>query len=152
MDNTYKVLEKLKVFLRQGNHTNSVTFGNLSDIDLSKLNIYPLAHLKIENVELTEKVVEFNIKIIAADVVDIDKEPTDDDIFYGNDNLQDVLNTQLQVINRAFEFLLRGDLRDEGFETEAPLFAEPFLDRFEMQLAGWTADIKIRVLNDYAIC
>jgi hypothetical protein len=152
VDSFYRILDKLKDHLRAGDHTNAVTEGNIDEIDLNKHNIYPLAHILVDDVEIQERTIEFRLKIVVADVVDFSQDDTDDDRFYGNDNLQDVLNTQLQVLNRAFKFLRVGSLRDEGYEASDKVIATPFKERFEMSLAGWTGTFYIKVLNDFSIC
>ena len=152
MDSVYKLLDKLKTHIRSGDFTKKVTEGDLSSVDLDKHNIYPLAHIKIDAARIEQSTITFTVKILAADIVDWSQDNTGDDVFYGNDNLQDVLNTQLQVINRIFMFLRKGDLRDEGYETDEFVRAIPFRERFEMSLAGWRADFTIRILNDFAIC
>lgn len=154
MTSVYDILDKVKDFLRAGDFTNTVTFGNLSEIDINKENVYPLAHLKIDNVNLSPQTIEFNLKIIVADVIDYSKENLDPDIdkFYGNDDLQDVFNTQLQVLNSLHQHMVRGDLRDDNYHVQETLSATPFVDRFDMELAGWEANIFITIQNRYRIC
>lgn len=153
MNEVYDILEKIRDFMRIGEGTSSVTFGNLSDIDLNKLNIYPLLHMKLEEATVNETTIDFTLRIWAADVIDRSNEPLDtDDRFNGNDNLIDILNTQFQVINRLFQNLMRADLRSDGYHTQSGLSAEPFIDSFEMELAGWTSEIVITVPNRFPIC
>jgi len=159
MDSVYDVIEKIRDFLREGDYTNSVTFGNLSDLDLNKLNIYPFVHIKLENATVNDTTIDFTLKIWAADIVDKYKEEnftdtldaTDEDRIYKGDNLMNVLNTQFQVVNRLFQSLTRADLRDDGYHTNPELVAEP-LDSFTMELAGWTTDIVITIRNNFPIC
>ena len=76
---------------------------------------------------------------------------TDD--FYSNDNLQDILNTLLAEANILVSDLRRGSSYDELFQVESNVSAEPFLDRFENQLAGWSLNITISFPNnDISIC
>ena len=85
------------------------------------------------------------------DIVDISKEETSD-LFVGNDNEQDVLNTQLAVINRLVEVLRRGDLRSELYQLDGDVTCEPFTERFENNLAGWAATFDVLVPNTMTIC
>jgi hypothetical protein len=93
----------------------------------------------------------FNITVIAMDIVDISKSKTVD-VFRGNDNELDVLNTQLEVLNRFVELLRRGDLYDGELVLDGIPTAEPFTERFENLLAGWSLTLDILVPNDMTIC
>jgi hypothetical protein len=85
------------------------------------------------------------------DVVDESKEEVTDD-FVGNDNEQDVLNTQLAILNRVIAILQRGDLYLEKYQVQGAVNCEPFVDRFENKLAGWAATFDVLVQNDMTVC
>ena len=54
----------------------------------------------VNSVSAEEQVLRFNISILACDIVDQSKDITTDR-FTGNDNEQDILNTQLLVIKQS---------------------------------------------------
>ena len=147
----YLLTEAIKNALLSDINVNTVTEGDLFDIDLSKQSIFPLSHLIINNVTAQESVLRFNISILSMDIVDESKEPTTD-IFIGNNNEQDVLNTQLAVLNKLVQVLRRGDLYSSQYQLEGDASLEPFVDRFENKVAGWTATLDILVNNDIEIC
>ena len=151
MKGFYNVTEQLKDSLIAEPFVNTVTFGSLDDVDLSKQSIFPLAHLTVNSTSVSTKTLRFNISILAMDIVDISKEKTDD-IFLGNDNEQDVFNTQLALITRIVNKLQRGDLYTDLYQVEGEVSCEPFVDRFENKLAGWVATFDILVQNDMTIC
>jgi hypothetical protein len=97
-------------------------------------------------------VIEFNIKILAADIVDENKEAENFEDFYGNDNLQDVLNTQFEVLNRLVASVKRGDLFEANYQLIGDPQMNPFMDRFSNLLAGWETDITIQIQNKTSIC
>jgi hypothetical protein len=88
---------------------------------------------------------------MAMDIVDISKDETTS-LFDGNDNELDVLNTQLAILNRVYEMLRRGDLYDDSFQVTGAPNCEPFIDRFENKLAGWTMTFDVLFPNDMTIC
>ena len=90
----YLLTETIKDQLLGDVNVNTVTTGDIYDIDLAKQSIFPLSHIIINNVTTQEQVLTFNISILAMDIVDESKEATTD-IFRGNNNEQDILNTQL---------------------------------------------------------
>jgi|TARA_R110000787_G_scaffold18775_1_gene57148 hypothetical protein len=147
-NNVYKILDDIKDFLRAGEFTNTVSFGDIADIDLDKTTIFPLAHINISAARFTESTITFDINLMCMDILDENNLSVDEyDYFYGNDNLQDVLNSQLAVMSRLFTELTRGSLRDELLTIEDDLTAEPFKDRFVNVLAGWTSTIPLVIQN-----
>jgi hypothetical protein len=88
---------------------------------------------------------------MAMDIVDISKDETTDN-FRGNDNEQDILNTQISVLNRLYEKLRRGNLYDDNYQVEGSPNVEPFIDRFENKLAGWTMTVNINTPNTMTVC
>jgi hypothetical protein len=144
MNNLYNVLDELRTLLLLSDFTNTVTFGEVSDVDLNKLTNFPLVHLNVDNVTIDDLYIDFTLNMIACDVVDISKEEVSD-LFLGNNNVQDILSTQLKVITDASNFFRNGDLRTNNFVmTNGTVTATPFLDKFENQLAGWEASITLR--------
>ncbi len=147
----YLLTQAIKNQLLSDVNVNTVTEGDLFDVDLSKQSIFPLSHLIINTVTAQESVLRFNISVLAMDIVDESKEPTTD-IFIGNNNEQDVLNTQLAVLNKLVQVLRRGDLYNDKYQLTGDASLEPFVDRFENKVAGWTATFDVFVNNDIEIC
>ena len=151
MKGFYNITDKIKDALNAEPFVNTVTYGSLDDVDLNKQTIFPLSHLIVNNCTVGTNTLTFNISILAMDVVDESKEEVTDD-FIGNDNEQDVLNTQLAVLNRVIAILQRGDLYSEKYQVEGSVNCEPFVDRFENKLAGWAATFDVLVQNDMTVC
>ncbi len=107
MRQVYTVLDKLKDILRNKGTTKTVTFGDILEVDLNKTTIYPLAHIIFGNVTFTDRIMTATLQVLCLDIVDVNKEKQTEDNFYGNDNLQDVLNTQLGVAARLTSLLKR---------------------------------------------
>jgi hypothetical protein len=93
----------------------------------------------------------FNVSILAMDIVDISKSEVVD-IFQENNNELDVLNTQHAVLNRAYQQMLHGNLWDDKYVIETDPTLEPFTERFENLLAGWTMTFDVVVPNEMTIC
>ena len=147
----YLLTQAIKDQLLADVNVNTVTEGDLFDVDLSKQSIFPLSHLIVNTVAAQESVLRFNISVLSMDIVDESKEPTTD-IFIGNNNEQDVLNTQLAVLNKLVQVLRRGDLYNDKYQLSGDANLEPFVDRFENKVAGWTATFDVFVKNDIEIC
>ena len=151
MTGFYNVTDKIKDTLNAEPFVNTVTYGGLDDIDLNKQTIFPLSHILVNNCSVANNTLTFNISVLAMDVVDESKAEVTDD-FVGNDNEQDVLNTQLAVLNRLIAILQRGDVYTDKFQVIGAVGCEPFVDRFENKLAGWVATFDVVVENDMTIC
>jgi hypothetical protein len=152
MTQFYDVLDKIKDELRMNPNVFSVTYGDITKVDLDKTTIFPLSHLNISNATIGEHTVRFTLQLLCVDIVDYNKNVSPDDEFYGNDNMQDILNTQLQVINDVVSQLRRGVLFTDKLQILEDVSVQPFMDRFENELAGWGADIIIEMPNDISIC
>ena len=147
----FDLIDKLKTHFDNDVLVNTVTQGNLFDVDLNKQDIFPMVHLIVNTASLESNVVRYNISILAMDIVDITKDETVSK-FDGNDNELYVLNTQLQVLTRCYELLLRGDLWTDKFQIDGNPTCEPFVDRFENKLGGWTMTCDILIPNGMTIC
>ena len=147
----YLLTETIEGQLLSDVNVNTVTTGDIYDIDLSKQSVFPLSHIIINNVTTEESVLRFNISVLSMDVVDESKDKTTD-IFRGNNNEQDILNTQLGVLNKLVMVLRKGDLYSSQYALDGDASLEPFYDRFENKVAGWTATMDVLVANDIKIC
>ena len=151
MTGYYNLLDKLKTHFDADAIVNTVTQGDIFKVDLAKQTIFPLLHIMVNNCTLSGNTTTWNISLIAMDVVDISKN-TSTNIFLGNDNEIDVLNTQHAVLNRAYELIRHGSLAYDLFMVEGTASLEPFTDRFENYMAGWTMTLDIVTPNEMTIC
>ena len=147
----YQITEEIESALLSDENVNTVTTGDITDIDLSKNSIYPISHVTVNNASLEENLIRFNISVISMDLVDVSKSETTD-IFVGNNNEQDVLNTQLAVVNKLVQKLRQGTLYQNKFQLDNNPTCEFFTDRFDNQVAGVAATIDIVIPNDIDIC
>jgi hypothetical protein len=146
----YEITQAIKNKLNQDLFVNTVTIGDIFKVDLNKQTIFPLSHIIINSATYQGVTWNYNISILCMDIVDESKSLTTD-IFLGNDNEQDVLNTQLMVVNRFLELLRRGDLSDDYELINTPS-VEFFTERFENKLAGVTVTFEIAIANQMGIC
>jgi len=147
----YQLTETIKTQLLADINVNTVTTGDITDINLGKQDMFPLSHIIINNVVVNEQTLDFNISILACDIVNQSKLETTD-IFTGNNDVQNILNTQLAVLNKLIQKLRMGNLHTDMYQLDGSPSLDPFYDRFENQLAGWTATMNIKIYNDIYIC
>ena len=147
----YQLTETIKTNLLADINVNTVTTGDITDINLGKQDMFPLSHIIVNNVVVNEQTLDFNISILACDIVNQSKLETED-IFTGNNDVQNILNTQLAVLNKLSQRLRMGQLHTDMYQLNGSPSLSPFYDRFENQLAGWTATMDIQIYNDIYIC
>ena len=151
MKGFYQITTAIKDQLYKDIFVNTVSSGDIFEIDLNKQTIFPLSHIIVNNATYNGNTWLFNISVLCMDVVDFSKtEQTDQ--FLTNDNEQDVLHTQLMVINRLLEVLRRGTLFDDLYQLQGTPNCEPFVDRFENKIAGWTVTFDVMVANEMTSC
>ena len=151
MKGFYQVTETIKAQLLSDPNVKTVTTGDITNIDLSKQTIYPLSHIIVNNVSNDDNILRFNLSVLSMDIVNISKKKSVD-IFRGNNNEQDILNTQLAVLNKLAQVLRGGTLFQDLYQLEGTTNLEPFYDRFENEMAGWAMTFDVIVNNDINIC
>ena len=154
MQGFYNVTTKIREELEKDEFCKTVTYGDIFNVDLKKQTIFPLSHFMVNNATLNGNIWTFSFSLLCMDLVDKVKDYAegDPDYFEGVENEQDVWNTQLEVANRVLEMLRRGDLYDQLFQLDGQPSCQPFVDRFENDLAGWTVDFTIMIPNGMTIC
>lgn len=151
MNGFYRVLDQVKDALQADPNCNTVTYGDITQVDLDKQTIFPLSHIIVNSATSGENTITFNLSVLAMDIVDIRKE-VKTNTFIGNDNEQDILNTQFSVLNKVIQKLRIGNLYQDKYQILGDVTLEPFRDRFENQIAGWTATMDIIIENDVNVC
>jgi hypothetical protein len=151
MNSFYRVIDSIKDAVSAEPFNHQVTFGDIADIDLQKQSLFPLCHIMINNATITENIVQQNITIFLMDLVDVSNSE-DTSLFLGNDNRQDILNTQLALGTRIMRVLQKADMYRQEFEIEGDASCEPFTERFENMLAGWAITFTINTNTDMTYC
>jgi hypothetical protein len=151
MSTFYEITQVIKNKLQEDLFVNTVTTGDIFKVDLNKQTIFPLSHIIINSVAYAGPVLNYNISILCMDIVDESKSKVTD-IFLGNDNEQDVLNTQLAVANRFLEVLSRGALSNDYELVNDSANIEFFTERFENKIAGVTVTFDMAIENGMTIC
>ena len=151
MNGFYTAIDKLKAHFDADALVNSVSEGDIFQVDLAKQTIFPLVHIMVNSCSFETNVLRFNISLIAMDLVDISK-TENTSVYLGNDNTQDALNSTLAILNRAYDIMLHGSLAYDLFQIDGNPTCEPFTERFENLLSGWTMTFDVLVPNEMTIC
>jgi hypothetical protein len=138
----YRIIKEIKDVLLEEPFVNTVTEGDIFEIDLNKQTMFPLSHIIINQATHQGNVLSFNITVLLMDVIN----QKDDS------NKVDIWNTQLLLATRVLNRLNRADIADGFWELTGQPTYEPFTERFENDLAGWAVTFDVLVRNDITIC
>jgi hypothetical protein len=147
----YRVIDAIKVELESNPFCNKVTLGEMTEVDLAKQTIFPLANITMDNVTHSENSFTFQITIVNVDIVEISKDlPTDN--IYGNDNLIYIWTNQLYVINRLVARLREGNINDYIWQLEGDIQSDFINKEMENMLAGYSTTFNVTIPNDISKC
>jgi hypothetical protein len=148
MNSLFALTDAIKNELDNNVLLNSVTYGDVDEIELLKSNRYPLAHVGISTGTISDSTSEINLSIIFIQQVDDVKEQEDS----FNDSELYAQNNMLSAATRLVQVLKRGDLYQQGFQLEEDATVEFFGDRFTDRVAGVTVDMTVTIKNQASVC
>jgi hypothetical protein len=147
----YRVIEALTTELNSNPFCNTVSLGTLTEVDLQKLTMFPLAHIELDNVVHNETTLTFSITILNLDIVDVSKD-IPENLIYGNDNIVYIWTNQLYVINRLLSRIKQSTIYNDGWELEGTPTSDFINKEMENMLAGFSTTLSISVPNDINKC
>ena len=170
-NNVVNTLLRLGEYHRQ---IKSTSVGDIFDINLEKMQKFPLLHINPTNVSTGDSQLTYNFQIFIMDMVterenwttnrsEIVNSNTDDfpKLVKTLSNEQDVLNEMLQVctdfigmLRHSSQQSLLGtnDINEPLYFTQDQFTIEPFSERFDNLCCGWVFNIGVLVQNDFQTC
>tara|TARA_R110002050_G_C8771125_1_gene500452 strand:+ start:80 stop:532 length:453 start_codon:yes stop_codon:yes gene_type:complete len=150
MNTFYDIVKVIKDELHSSPFVNTVTYGEIGDVDLNQTTVYPLSHFITDNVQVGEKVLLYSISVMSMDVIAEDSDEENPLGFSGNE--EDIYNTQLNVLTKLIQVLKKGSLARTGYKLENEPTVSPFKDRFKDVVAGWETTLTIKIINGMPVC
>ena len=140
MNKTYNnVIDALKSIGNKHLMIKYVESGDLWDMDLEKNTKYPLMFINPESVNTDITTLTMNFRIFICDL-----------LMQDNSNEQEILSDTLQIALDVIT-LIREESYD-GIYTKDDFNIEPFTERFDNALAGWTFELPMQVENSFQTC
>lgn len=125
---------------------NTTTIGDIFEVDLVETT-YPLMHVGTQTASFSKGQLNYRFQIIVMDLVSKDES-----------NEEEVLSDMLQVIGDVLSVLINSDY-DTDFtdfrheiRVSENISCEPFTERFDNEVTGWTATVDITVAFDSSAC
>jgi len=147
-----EIIEILRNELLLNKNITTVTVGDITEVDLDKQTIFPLAHIVVGNTSFNSTILTYDVSVLIMDIVHDDITENEPNI-YKNDNELYVLNTMFNIGNHLTDKLFNGSLYDGNtFVDRSSVSAQPFKDRFENLLAGWSFNFQLTVRNNIDRC
>jgi hypothetical protein len=143
----------------------TTTTGDIWKIDLAKNTLFPLFHVNPVNVSTGQSSLTYNFQLFVMDSV-TEKENWTEDNFQSADylsNEQEVMSSCLQICTDIIGMFRHSkwqsanvdgtqDINDPVYFGEGEFTLEPFQERFDNVLTGWSFQIAITVKNDFQAC
>ena len=152
----------------------STSVGDIFDINLEKMQKFPLLHINPTSVTTGDSQLTYNFQIFIMSMVTERENWTTNrgDIMGGTvntfsklvktlSNEQDVFNETLQIVTDFIGMLrhssrqsLAGvnDINEPLYFTQDQFNIEPFSERFDNLCCGWVFNIGVLVQNDFQTC
>ena len=148
MNSLFSLTDAIKNELDSNVLLNSVSYGDVDEIELLKTNKYPLAHVGISTGTISDSTSAIELSVIFIQQVDDVK--AQEDSF--NDSELYAQNNMLAAATRLVQVLKRGDLYAQGFQLEGDATVDFFGDRFTDKVAGVTVDMTVTIKNSASVC
>ena len=161
----------VNTLLRLGEYHKQISttsVGDIFDINLEKMQKFPLLHLNPTSVVTGDSQLTYNFQIFIMDMVSEKEEWTKNNasaefpkLYKTLSNEQDVLNETLQIATDFIGMLrhseqqsLAGtnDINAPIYFTEDQFTIEPFSERFDNLCCGWTFTMGVLVQNNFQTC
>ena len=164
-NNIVNTLLRLGEFHKQ---ISTTSVGDIFDINLEKMQKFPLLHINPTSVTTGESQLTYNFQIFIMDMVSEKEDWTENNasaefpkLYKTLSNEQDVLNETLQIATDFIGMLRHSeqqsllgtnDINAPIYFTQDQFTIEPFSERFDNLCCGWTFTIGVLVQNDFQTC
>jgi hypothetical protein len=151
----YNVLDYFKTIMNNHPSILQVSQGAISGIDDIQFPTYPIGNVMITGATFGSSTTDYSIQLIVADKIKNKNNESDartnEQIvpFYGVDDLVDIHANTLAILNDLLSFT---QYSAQSFQVLTDINVEPFADRFNNGLAGWSATFTLTTHNDRPRC
>ena len=163
-NNVIQTLARLGEYHEQ---IETVSVGDIYDVNLEKNELFPLLHINYVNVITGDAELVYNFQIFIMDLVS-EKDNWETYNALGLTKLIDLKNNEQEVYNQQLAIavdiisMLRhstqqslngvNDINQAVYYTQDQFTIEPFSERFDNLLCGYVFEIGVKVMNDFNAC
>ena len=145
------VIDTLKCVGEDHKQIKTVTTGDLFDIDLNKNTLFPLLHINLVNVNAGKGQMQYNFQLVVADLVEPNEAENEQEV------LSDTLSIMLDIVaifKNGEKLYLYNTVHGEEarYWTTDDFTLEPFTERFDNAISGFTLNLPIVIEWVYDTC
>ena len=151
----YNVIEYFKTIMLNHPTIQSVTQGDIAEIDDEQFQLYPLGNVNILGANFNTNTTDYTIQLIIADKIknknneSVGRTNAFDVPFYKTDDTIDIWANTLGVVNDLVSYT---KYKVESFDVFQDVQCIPFRDNFDNGLAGWVCNFVAVTHNDRNRC
>jgi hypothetical protein len=120
----------------------TITFGDPSEVDLNKQNIFPLMHITLEGIDFTSATQTVNIAFAWLDLI-YEGKPLDQrsvpDEMSNVSNTEDIFHDLAYRVNRGWLRFVK--MNNRAISVEPTLSIDAFYAKGQNKLAGYEASV-----------
>ncbi len=139
-----EAIETLKQEFLNEPFCNNATDGDIFDVDLDKVTMYPLTHVMCTGFQDLGSTIAISFSVLCMDIIDETKKPIT--------NKSNIWNTQSDLVLRVLGSIRRGNLSDSNWQLQDVSASTLFTERFENNLAGVEQSFTVVIPNTMTIC
>lgn len=130
-----QVIDRIETILNDNPLVQTITKGDIWEVDNKEI-VYPQVHIVTEGVDFSTYELKYKFRLFIMDLVEKDES-----------NEQEVLSDTLQMLQDIIAKLLNptDPEASRDLRLDRDITAEDFTERFNNEVAGWTAEIGITV-------
>ena len=151
----YNVLNYFKQIMNNHPSIQTVTQGDVFEIDDREFPAYPLGNILITNARFSDSQTIYTCQLTIADKIKLKNNESDgvhnkqDIPYFGTDDTVDIHANTLSIINDLTSYT---QYAVDNFEIDGDINCEAFKDRFDNGLGGWVATFDLVTHNDRPRC
>jgi hypothetical protein len=151
----YNVLDYFQTIMSNHPAIQTVTQGDIFEIDDREFPAYPLGNILITNAVFRDSQTVYTCQLTIADKIKLkNNESTgvhnkQTIPFFGTDDVVDIHANTLAIINDLTSYT---QYAVDNFEIDGDVTCEAFKDRFDNGLGGWSATFDLITHNDRPRC
>lgn len=151
----YNTLEYFKTIMENHPTLETVTTGDIFEIDDREFPAYPLGNILITNARFEDSQTIYTCQLTVADKVKLKNNESTGVYnkqsipFYGTDDVVDIHANTLSVLNDLLSYT---QYATTNFDIDGGISCEAFKDQFDNGLAGWVATFDLVTHNDRPRC
>lgn len=141
------VIETLLCVAYKHKFIEQVGSGDIYEVDLEKFTAFPYFFAIPKNIVTDDNSLTFNFQLLVMDLV----EP-------GLNNEQQVLSDTAQILMDIIAIFRNGEITKDSkgtreiYYTDAQFSLEPFTERFDANVSGWSTEFSIKIDDMFSAC